>query len=153
MLSKGFFSVACLALGIGATVVPQHAASQGVPIGQVASIRKDAARSGKPLKLGDPVYSNDVLTTGSDSSVRITFADQTNLALGASSRVTLDRFVFAGDQEFAVTATRGAFRFTSGGLNKTAYKVNTPTSTMGVRGTVVEFHVNSRGARYTVIQP
>ena len=153
MSSKGFLSGAFFATVFAATLVPQLAASQGAQIGQVASLRKDAARSGAPLKVGDAVFSNDVITTGADSSVRITFADQTNLALGPSSRVTLDRFVFSGEQEFAITATRGAFRFTSGGMNKTAYSVKTPTSTMGVRGTIVEFHVNSRGARYTVIRP
>ncbi|MFN3890351.1 MAG: FecR domain-containing protein [Beijerinckiaceae bacterium] len=135
----------------GATI--ESATGQGAAVGQVASLRKEAMRSGQPLKLGDAVYSNDVITTGADSSVRITFADQTNLALGPSSRVVLDRFVFTGKEEFVVSATRGAFRFTSGGLPKSAYKVNTPTSTMGVRGTVVEFHVNSRGARYTIIRP
>lgn len=138
-------------LALGAPVAP--AASQQAPIGEVASLRKEATRSGKPLKLGDAVYPTDVIATGADSSVRITFVDQTNLALGASSRVTLDRFVFSGEREFVLTATRGAFRFTSGDMNKSAYKVNTPTSTMGVRGTVVEFHVDSRGAMYTVIRP
>jgi outer membrane immunogenic protein len=148
-----FFSATILAIVFGASILPQAAYSQGAQIGEVASIRKDAARSGKPLRLGDPVFANDVITTGADSSVRITFADRTNLALGPSSRATLDRFVFSGEQALTITATRGAFRFTSGGMNKTAYRVNTPTSTMGVRGTIVEVHVNSRGARYTVLQP
>ena len=134
-------------------LAPASAHAQSQPVGEVASIRKEAARSGKPLRLGDPVFANDAITTGADSSVRITFRDQTNLALGPSSRVVLDRFVFAGDQEFAVSATRGAFRFTSGSLNKQAYKVSTPTATMGVRGTVVEFRVDRNGARYTLIRP
>jgi hypothetical protein len=153
MSLKALGSCAYLATVLAASLVPQHAAGQGAPIGEVASLRKEAARSGKPLKMGDAIYSNDVITTGADSSLRITFVDQTSLALGARSQVTLDRFVFSGDRQFVITAARGTFRFTSGGMEKPAYKVNTPTSTMGVRGTVVEFHVDARGAMYTVIRP
>jgi hypothetical protein len=153
MTNKRFLTGACLALALGASLVPQQAASQRANVGEVSSLRKEAARSGKPLKLGDTVYGADVITTGPDSSVRITFVDGTDLAVGPSSRVTLDRFVFSGEPEFVISATRGAFRFTSGGMNKTAYRVNTPTSTMGVRGTIVEFHVDSRGALYTIIRP
>lgn len=153
MSSRCIILGVCVAMLLGVAIVPQEAESQGAMIGQVASLRKEAARSGKPLRMGDPIYSNDVITTGSDSSVRITFVDETNLALGPTSRVVLDRFVFSGSPEFAVSATRGAIRFTSGNLPKTAYSVKTPTATMGVRGTIVEIAVNSRGDRYTVIKP
>lgn len=153
LTKRGILSPGLVIAGAFLFLSPLSVAAQSLPVGEVASIRKDAARSGKPLRLGDPVFSNDAITTGVDSSVRVTFRDQTNLAIGPSSRVVLDRFVFTGNQEFAISATRGAFRFTSGGLSKPAYKVSTPTSTMGVRGTVVEFRVDRNSARYMLIQP
>ena len=39
--------------------------------------------------LGEAVFQNEVMTTGVDSSLRLTFVDQTNLAMGPVSRLTL----------------------------------------------------------------
>lgn len=116
-------------------------------IGQVESLRKDANRSGKPIALGDAVFQNEVMATGVDSSVRLTFVDQTNLAIGPTSRVTLARFVYnASTQEMALTLTRGAFRFVSGNLDKRSYRVETPTATMGIRGTIIDINVAADGS-------
>jgi hypothetical protein len=116
-------------------------------IGDVASVRKDAARSGKQVSLGDAVFQNEVMTTGVDSSLRLTFVDQTNLAMGPTSRLRLDKFVYdALTQEMAVSLTRGAFRFSSGNLDKRAYRIETPTATMGVRGTIVNIAIAADGA-------
>lgn len=148
-LLSGSFALAAL------IALPQMTLAQSAGIGGVASLRKEAARSGQPLTLGDSVFQNETITTGQDSSVRITFLDNTNLAIGSSSRVTLDRFVFTPNpstQEMTVNISRGAFRFTSGNLDKRAYRINTPTATMGVRGTVCNLDVGSFGTKVTCME-
>lgn len=121
-------------------------------IGGVESLRNQASRSGTPLSLGAPVQQNDEITTGADSSVRIAFVDQTNLAIGPTSRVVLDRFVYnASQQGMAVNLTQGAFRFTTGNINKAAVRINTPTATMGVRGSVVNIDVRNNVSSFTLL--
>jgi hypothetical protein len=122
------------------------------PIGGVESLRNQATRSGVTMRAGDRVFQNEVIATAADSSVRIAFADQTNLALGPSSRVVLDRYVYnATRQGLAVNLTQGAFRFTTGNMNKPAIRVNTPTATMGVRGSVVNVDVTRNNSSFTLL--
>jgi len=81
-----------------------------------------------PLTVGDSVYLNEVVRTGADSTAKLVFLDSTNLGVGPVSRVTLDRFVYAGESngQMAVNLARGVFRFTTGKLDKSAYIISTP---------------------------
>ena len=42
-------------------------------------------------------------------------------------------------------AARGAFRFASGSVRKDAYKIVTPSSTVGIRGTMFDMFIGGRG--------
>ncbi|MFN3890352.1 MAG: FecR domain-containing protein [Beijerinckiaceae bacterium] len=122
------------------------------PIGGVESLRNQVTRAGSPIRLGDRVFQNEVIATGSDSSARIAFLDQTNLAIGPTSRVTLDRFVYnAAQQGMAINISQGAFRFTTGNINKAGVRINTPTATMGVRGSVVNINVGPNNSSFTLL--
>ena len=46
---------------------------------------------------------------------------------------------------FAINAVRGSFRFITGVSAKNAYSINTPTATIGVRGTAFDGHVAEDG--------
>ncbi len=91
------------------------------------------------LKLLDDVYHNEAIETGEQSATELIFLDETKLALGPNSSMTLDRFVYDPDPDkasFVMTATAGVFRFVSGKLPKKSYEIRTPTATIGIRGTV-----------------
>jgi hypothetical protein len=65
------------------------------------------------------------------------FRDQTNLDVGPSSSVRLDRFIYdpnRGTGEVILNATRGSFRFSTGAQGSKSYQVKTPYGTLGVRG-------------------
>jgi hypothetical protein len=75
------------------------------------------------------------------------FNDQSNLTVGHSSQVRLDKFVSdpnKGTGSTVIEATRGAFRFSTGAENKITpflplllgpeVKIRTPYGTMGIRG-------------------
>ncbi|HTR12528.1 MAG TPA: FecR domain-containing protein, partial [Roseiarcus sp.] len=128
---------------IGSTTVAQN---------QV--IRELAGASGS-LATGDSVYLNEIVKTGADSLAKFVFVDSTNLAVGPTSRVVLDRFVFEGDpsaQKVAVNLAKGVFRFTTGGLDKKAYTINTPTAAIGVRGTILDIGVRTVETRVTLVE-
>ncbi|NNF78020.1 MAG: hypothetical protein HKN05_08325 [Rhizobiales bacterium] len=76
------------------------------------------------------------------------FRDDTRLALNANSSVKLDKFVYAGNSvntQLLMRAARGAFRFATGNMPSKAYKIITPSSTIGVRGTWFDVFVGRRG--------
>ena len=75
--------------------------------------------------------------------------------MGPISRVSLDRFVYVGEtssQAMSVNLARGVFRFTTGALDKNAYRLSTPTATTGVRGTVLDIDVRSVRTRVTLVE-
>lgn len=144
MLAIGAHDPARAVEPIGSTTIAQN---------QVA--RELAGASG-PLAAGDSVYLSEVVKTGTDSLAKFVFLDSTNLSLGPISRVVLDRFVYEGDpsaQKVAVNLAKGLFRFTTGGLDKKAYTITTPTAAIGVRGTILDIAVRSSAdTRVTLVE-
>ena len=142
-----------VAAAAGATV--RSAAAQDARIGEATSVQNQVTRvrgqAGLTVAPGESVFRNETIATAAASSARLTFLDQTNLSIGPSSRVVLNRFVYAGDasaQALSVNLARGAFRFSSGALDKRAYRIDTPVATIGVRGTVLD--INSQQGRTIV---
>ena len=128
-------------------------------IGSTALAHNDVSRelsgAAGPLNSGDPVYRNELVKTGEDSTAKLIFLDSTNLAIGPISRVTLDQFVYVGEvngQKMAVNLAKGVFRFTTGALDKRAYIISTPTAAIGVRGTVLDVGVQSALTRVTLVE-
>ncbi len=95
----------------------------------------------KPIAPNDAVFANESVRTGADSAAKFVFSDSTNLAIGPTSTVKLDKFVYNSDTDYkkaALKLTAGAFRFTTGGSEKKAYEIRTNTATIGVRGTILD---------------
>ncbi len=94
-----------------------------------------------PIDEGDPVHLNDVMVTGADGSLGITFKDNTRLSLGNNTRLTMDAYVYAPAEEnysFVARLGRGTMFFTSGVIATVApdeVAIETPSATIGVRGT------------------
>ncbi len=137
-------------IAAGAALAPLAQAQ--TTIGVAATVRNEVLQvkgtSALAINTGDDVVRNEVVRTGAESATKLVFVDDTNLAVGPVSTVTLDRFVFAGDgtyREATINLVRGAFRFSTGNSDKRAYKINTPVATIGVRGT--ELDVLSERAR------
>jgi len=100
-------------------------------------------RSGHRLGVapGVRLEPGDVLVTGSDGRMGITFIDGTRMALGPNSRVTLTTFQYDRTRQtgsFVTSVDRGSLGVVSGLIAKSqrdAMRVRTPTSMLGVRGT------------------
>ena len=118
-------------------------------------VSRELSGAAGPLNSGDPVFRNEAVSTGEESKAKLIFLDSTNLAIGPISHVTLDRFVYVGEtngQEMSVNLARGIFRFTTGTLDKNAYRISTPTATTGVRGTVLDIDARSAQSRVTLVE-
>jgi len=110
-------------------------------------------RSGKklPAAVGQVVQQGDVVITGADGSVGITFRDSSLLSVGPDSVLAIDRFVFDSTTHqgsFDSSLKQGTLAVVSGKLAKQspeAMKVKTPAAILGVRGT--EFLVRTSPAK------
>ena len=101
------------------------------------------------LKLRDPIIRNAELATADNGALEVTFLDGSKLTMGQNSRLTVDEYVYAGPggaSKQTVRYTKGLFRFVSGSIPKDQVKVETPTVTIGIRGTIFRTAIGDDGA-------
>ncbi len=119
---------------------------EAIPIGRVTEVsgtvtvtRADGTET--ELVQDSPVFQGDVLSTGDDAAIAITFVDATVFSLGSNGRMVLDELVFDPttlEGESTVSVLQGVFVFVSGEIaanNPDEMIVRTPVATIGVRGT------------------
>jgi len=113
--------------------------------GQVFLLRNNVQQR---AKAGDLVEQADVLTTGPDGSVGITFIDNSRFSAGPNSRIELTQFRFdptTQEGEFTTDVKHGTLAIVSGQMAKRspdAMKVITPITILGVRGTTFAVKVD-----------
>ena len=113
------------------------------PIGNVATVTGSASvvRNDEttPLKVKDDIYLNDVVQTGANSALGITFNDATTFNLKANAQITIDTYVYedGGKSNAGVfDVAKGTVAFVAAAVAKTGdMKITTPTATLGIRGT------------------
>lgn len=94
-----------------------------------------------PAGVGASVRPSDVIVTGADGSVGITFADDSRLSMGPNSTLAIDRFAFdptTHQGQFDASLRQGTLLGVSGKLARQspqAMTVKTPAAILGVRGT------------------
>jgi hypothetical protein len=114
-------------------------------IGQVKNVRGavHVERDGKRVEAvaGMGIRQSDVLATGADGAVGVTFLDNSRLSLGPDTTLAIDHYSFnttthAG--RFDASLRKGTLAGVSGKIVKQspeAMRVRTPASVMAVRGT------------------
>ena len=127
------------ALALGVVFVVQSTASHAqTRIGTANSVKPEASGTiAGTLSAGSGVHANETVRTGSSGQAGMRFIDQSNLNVGPSSSVRLDKFVYdpnKGSGTVVIEGARGAFRFSTGAQNKGDVKIKTPSGTLGIRG-------------------
>jgi len=136
---------------LAALFAMQSAVSNAEPrIGTAASTRPtvEAVADGntRTLSDGSEIYANQTVRTGNRGMADLEFIDSTNLGVGPTSEVKLDKFVYdptGSSGSVVLKATRGKFRFATGSQAKRAYQFDTPDGTLGAHGTKVEVNVST----------
>src|ERR1700676_2023138 len=109
----------------------------GATLQGTASVTRNNATSA--LALRDPVYKNDVLQTNVDGTLGITFDDETTFTLRPITRFAVNDFVDregAPDNAAIFNVVRGTAAFVAAEVAHTGnMKIDTPTSSLGIRGT------------------
>jgi hypothetical protein len=92
------------------------------------------------MSVGDKVYEGDALVTQGDSEVHLNMADGGYMAVRPNTTMRITLYQANGDStdKSVVGLLKGSFRSITGWIGKNYpanYAVNTPTATIGVRGT------------------
>lgn len=130
-------------------------AGQSAQIGQVASLDGSATvtrANAAPiaLRLSDYVFEHDLLATAENSTLGVTFDDETTFNLSANSTIAVDAFVYEENgvgNSALFSVSRGTAAFVASLVAKTGdMKIATPTTTLGIRGTTGIVEVGEPGA-------
>ena len=138
--------VAALAMICGVLMsAPAGAQSDASPAGHIKSVSGEASiqrgDSVIPATVGAAVQESDVLRTGADGSLGVTFKDSGRISIGPDTEIAVQEFVFvprSNKMAFVTKMSRGTMQFFSGVISKLApqkVSVITPSGTIGVRGT------------------
>jgi VCBS repeat-containing protein len=96
---------------------------------------------------GDVVYQNDVVQTGSGSTLGLVMIDGTTFNLTANARLMMNDLTYdatSTSNTSLFTLVQGAASFVAGQVAKTGdMKVATPVATMGIRGTAVVLDISA----------
>lgn len=140
----------CLSLllavpGFAASSQPAEAA-RVIAVTPGAFVQRGNARA--PLKLKDPLYKEDQVSTDATGKLQLLFADDTTVAVAPDSMVNIADFSFGGPAKasFAMGVGRGLARVVTGKVveqNREGFKVTTPHATVGIRGTILTADVRS----------
>ena len=133
----------------------QVAQASGAPdpgkvIGHVTKLAGNATviRNGVSivLNMGDNVHKGDVVQSGSNSSLGITFIDGTVFGLASNARMVLNEMVYdpnGSSNSSFLSLVQGSITFLAGETAKHGdMKIDTPVATMGIRGTACLVEIN-----------
>jgi hypothetical protein len=123
-------------------------------VGQATLVRTSITGGSGPIAVRSPVYRDERIRTSKNGLGEFRFRDGTKFAIGGNSSVVIDRFVYddrKSVQAFTIKAAKGSFRWISGGSNSSAYKINTPAGTVGIRGTKLDIFVGPGGLTSVVL--
>jgi hypothetical protein len=121
-------------------------------VGDVRVIGGDGAR--RPAQRGGEFRQGDTIVTGPNALAQLRTADGGLVSIRADTEMKLDKFAYAGEKDsnasFLVSLVKGGFRTITGLIghaNRDGYRINTPSATIGIRGTHYEVvHVPPQAA-------
>jgi len=137
---KAYFILAVLA----ALFISAPAGAAG--IGKVLKVKGDVTlahqgAAAQPLKEGDAIEANDVVTSAEGARATLHFVDGTEFVIGGKGTVTIDKYVFdpanpeTGTAEYSVLGA--AFSYVGGLMDKAKepVSIHLDLGTIGIRGT------------------
>lgn len=143
-------AVVAMGLSLGLSVSGVALAAGGKAMGVTQSAALTNGGTIKQLVVGTDIAIGDEVTTNDKGQVQIRFDDTTELVIGPNSKLKIEDYLLRGDNsagKLAINALSGTFRFATGNADKSRYEINTPTGTIGVRGTQFDFIVAPDGTQ------
>lgn len=130
-----------------------YASEQAVGSLRMVSGEAFVERDSKDIKAanGLQLYQGDLLKTGKDGSMGIIFKDDSRMSMGPNSRLSITKYMFKpADNNLSMLTkiSKGTATYNSGRIGKLSpqsVSMETPTSTIGIRGTSFYIKVGEEG--------
>ena len=131
-------------------VMDWSSASAREPIGTVLNaaqtVRAGGAQGTRVLTKNNDVFYLDRISANATGNGEFEFKDGTKLAVGPGASLVVNESVLKSKSRFqklSLSATRGTFRWISGGSASSAYEISTPLGTIGIRGTALDVTIRN----------
>lgn len=117
------------------------------PVGRVQFVAgivniESAGRAVRPLQKGDTIEEGDAVITGRQGQAQLLMFDDAIIAVRPDTRLLFETYRYSGKpdglDQGIMSLVRGGFRTITGLIGRaqpSAYRVRTPTATIGIRGT------------------
>jgi len=128
-------------------------AGEAVAVIDAASASRQAGD--RTLAAGSRAFLRELVATDAAGEAQLLFDDGTRMVVGPNSSLVIEKFVFRGksaENQFAIRALGGTFRFISGESGDQNYSILTPTGTIGVRATAFDFTVTPGGTKLVLLE-
>lgn len=156
LMFRGKWGIVIGTVLIGLLAVPDVIAE--TTAGQAVAVRLSTvvfSQEGKAnLLTGMKIVAGDRIKTDRQGQAQLLFSDGTKLVVGPNSSLVIESYLLRSNNrvnDFTVRALGGSFRMITGKSRKKAYKIKTPTATIGVRGTSFDFTVEANGTTDVVL--
>jgi ferric-dicitrate binding protein FerR (iron transport regulator) len=108
----------------------------------------------RQLQTGFRIHRNEFLQTGPQAQAELKLDDNTKLALGPDAELRLDEYAVATGNDtktIALKLLKGTFRLLTGSNASASYKIETPSATIGVRGTIFDVYIGPGGDTFVLL--
>jgi len=132
-------------LTLAACLLSAQAWAEGEALGFIKIVEGQASitneQGSTPAQPGTPVYLGNLLKTGENGRLGVTFKDNTIMSLGPATELRIDEYLFApanNELKLVASLAKGTLHYISGVIAKLkpeAVTVKTPAGIIGVRGT------------------
>lgn len=125
-------------------------------VNAISSIDKNAKE--RPLSLGKPLYNSDSLYSKKDSYALMVFPDGQKITLRADSKMDIKNYSYkisGKKDQILFRLAAGGLRALTGSIGKndhSAYAVDTPVATIGIRGTGTDSSTNGTSLDHSTWQ-
>ena len=149
-------ALCCLSASAGAQAPAPTPAGAAYVAGQIDLLEGDVRivdqrNLRRAAKVGDKVYEGDNITTGANGEIHMTMDDQGFIAVRPNTKMRILQYRAEGDDDDkgVISLLVGSLRSITGWIGKyhpKSYSINTPTATIGIRGTDHEPKVIPEGS-------
>ncbi len=109
----------------------------------------------RSLKRRSKVYEGDVLVTGESGQAQVRMKDGALIALGENTVFEVKAYSYdeaEQDDKVVLSVLKGGLRSITGKVEKSAYTMETPVATLGIRGTVFDIYVGADGSTTVILR-
>ena len=132
-----------------------HSPVHAEKVGKAVLVRTTVVGANGNIAPRDPVSRDELIRTNATGLGQFQFDDGSKLALGPNASIVIDEYVL-GDgnrlRAMALNTVKGAFRWISGKSPSSAYRIETPFGTLGVRGTAVDGYIGNGVVMFVLLK-